>query len=125
MRQKAGGYPNNGLRLRGTTTGFTTGSVLARILCLTTVTSSELWAIRAILGTEQNASSGFLPGLFSMVAYKAQLQRQSYWSAALAVGDAEWLEARGRGLGLRRFEIRSAPPPLQDEENGRTFFLSW
>ena len=108
------------------TTG-TTGSdtVLTRSLGLRTANASELHAIRAIVGTEQNASNGFLPGLFSMVADEARLLRQSYWSAALAVGDAEWLEARARGLGLRRFEIREAPPPLQDEENVRTFFLGW
>ena len=110
---------------------FSTGSdtVVTRSLSLTSVDFSELRTIRAILVTEQNASNGFLPDLFSMVADKAQshrqLQRHSYWSAALAVGDAEWLEARARGLGLRRFEIREAPPPLQDEENVRTFFLGW
>ena len=61
----------------------------------------------------------------TMVADEVQLRRQPYWSAALAVGDAEWLEARARGLGLRRFEIREAPPPRQDEETVRTFFLGW
>jgi len=61
----------------------------------------------------------------TMVADDAQLHRQPHWSAALAVGDAEWLEDRARGLGLRRFEIREPPPPPQDEENVRTFFLGW
>jgi len=60
-----------------------------------------------------------------MVADEAQLHRQPHWSAALAVGDAEWLEDRSRGLGLRRFEIREAPQPPQDEDNVRTFFLGW
>ena len=103
--------------LRGNGTQHLTG------LCLSTASVSELQAIRAVLATEQNASNGFLAGFFSMVADKAQLRRQPYWSAALAVGDAEWLEARARGLGLRRFEIREAPPPPQDEETVRTFFL--
>ena len=61
----------------------------------------------------------------AMVADKDQLRRRSYWSAALATGDAEWLEAQARGLGLSRFEIREAPPPLQDEESVGTSFLGW
>ena len=51
----------------------------------------------------------------AMVADETWLRRQPHWSTAIAVGDAEWLEQHGRGLGKRRFEIREAMSPGPQE----------
>lgn len=62
----------------------------------------------------------------AMLADEVRLRRQPHWSAAAAVGDAEWLERHARDLSMKRFEIREAHTvETPDEYSVRTFFLGW
>ena len=39
---------------------------------------------------------------------RRELAREAHWSRALAVGDADWLKAAARDLGLRRGQVAEA-----------------
>ena len=62
--------------------------------------------------------------LDDMLCRTEQIGRQSFWSSAIAVGDAEWLAKAARRSDMKRFEIRETDDMAQDDAvNVRSFFL--
>jgi len=62
--------------------------------------------------------------LDDMLCRTEQIGRQSFWSSAIAVGDAEWLGKAARWSDMKRFEIRETDDMARDGAvNVRSFFL--
>ena len=63
--------------------------------------------------------------LDDLLSRRNELQKQPFWSSAIAVGDKEWLSAAARRAGMKRFEIRGGGGIVVDDtaDTVKTFFL--